>query len=457
MVGGKIDDLLNGNSGDFSMLLKPKKTGNIEDVKSINLADIIPDPNQVRRSENIGFSEEDNDEVTNLSDLIASIKSIGVRQPIILRKNPSSDKDAPPYMIVSGERRYRASLKAGLDKIPAIIREYEDEYDVKYDQITENIQRVDLTNFDIAFFIQALKDNYQKQYNKKLQNQQIAKLLGKSQKWVTEVSVFADCPSELLPYFKDGTVAPSLRLGYELINAWNREPKIVAEWFNDARQTTGHIDRTLTATLPDYIAMKKGIVKLKTDSEQQEIQVPDNDDFSESTEDLDENDAETANTIENGQNEETASEEYSELNEREKSAVPKMAPAVQQRSDHTAGLGKPDFTDRDTRTGHDLSDRIKESNNDSFNDEDDTVDDYSNDSATGRSEKIMPNNQQHMLGFSHIACTYNDPDDEENSGDYILDLTVVCSKKEFGHIYNKEKDLAMDVPLYKLTLLQIVE
>lgn len=442
----KIQELLNGTGTNLSDLLKPNSQGNLENVKSINLTDIMPDPDQVRRSENVGFSEEMDEEITNLSDLIASIKAIGVRQPIIVRNNPDKDSSCK-YMIVSGERRYRASLKAGLEKIPAIVRDYDNEYDVKYDQITENIQRVDLTNFDIAFFIQTLKDNYLKENNKKLSNNQIAKLLGKSPKWVTEVSVFAECPTELLPYFKDGTVAQSLRLGYELINAWNREPEIVSAWFNDMRQTSGHIDRTMTASLSSYIATKKGLISEKKDPEFRIPEVEDEEDLPTKEADQEESSEEQENS-----DSEPLSDEYPDKEDKEKSAVPKMVPASQERSDHTAGLGKPDFTDADTRVSHDMSDRIRE-------DESSSEELYDEDNGkTSAPQRVEVNQQSSSLGFSKIYCTYADPDDEkEDAEGYILDLTVICSDKKLGHIISLDKSVEMDVPLSLLNLLEIKE
>ena len=129
-----------------------------------------------------------------------------------------------------------------------------------------------------------------------------------------------------------------------------------------------------------------------------------------------------------------------------------MVPASQERSDHTAGLGKPDFTDADTRVSHDMSDRIRE-------DESSSEELYDEDNGkTSAPQRVEVNQQSSSLGFSKIYCTYADPDDEkEDAEGYILDLTVICSDKKLGHIISLDKSVEMDVPLSLLNLLEIKE
>ena len=83
----------------------------ISKLKELNIEDIIADPEQPRRH----FDEK------ALNDLANSIKIHGVLQPIVVVKNGNK------YIIVAGERRYRASNLAKLDKIPAIIRDLSDQ------------------------------------------------------------------------------------------------------------------------------------------------------------------------------------------------------------------------------------------------------------------------------------------------------------------------------------------
>ena len=96
-------------------------------VENLDLGLIIPDPMQPRKSYN----------ELKLQGLADSIKEFGVLQPITVRK---SGKE---YIIVMGERRYRASKIAGKQTIPAIVRKYENN-DVLELQIIENLQRQDV-------------------------------------------------------------------------------------------------------------------------------------------------------------------------------------------------------------------------------------------------------------------------------------------------------------------------
>jgi ParB family chromosome partitioning protein len=100
------------------------------------IKDIRPNPAQPRRT----FSEDE------LDELAASIKQRGVLQPILLRPDP----DAPNrYQIVAGERRWRAAQRAGLEVIPAVVRDM-DELQLLEVGIIENVQRSDLNPIEEA-------------------------------------------------------------------------------------------------------------------------------------------------------------------------------------------------------------------------------------------------------------------------------------------------------------------
>ena len=99
-----------------------------DEVAQLPISKIVPNKYQPR---NI-FNDE------KIVELSESIKEHGVIQPIVVRKF----KDG--YEIIAGERRYRASKLVGLDKVPAIIREYDDKQSASI-AIVENIQREDLT------------------------------------------------------------------------------------------------------------------------------------------------------------------------------------------------------------------------------------------------------------------------------------------------------------------------
>lgn len=103
-------------------------------IQELNLADIRPNPFQPRTE----FDEE------ALSELAASIKAIGIVQPITVRA-----VEEGKYEIIAGERRFRASKLAGLSTIPAYIRKTEDDSLLEL-ALIENIQREDLNAIEVA-------------------------------------------------------------------------------------------------------------------------------------------------------------------------------------------------------------------------------------------------------------------------------------------------------------------
>ena len=137
-------------------LLDDEKSNN-EIVRSININEIEPNKKQARKI----FDEE------ALTELANSIKEYGLIQPIVVAKKDNY------YEIVAGERRWRASKKAGLTEIPVIIKE-DDERRNKEISLIENIQREDLNPVEKARGIKLLMEEYD------LTQVSVAEILGKS-------------------------------------------------------------------------------------------------------------------------------------------------------------------------------------------------------------------------------------------------------------------------------------
>jgi len=131
-------------------------------AQEIDIASIIPNANQPRKV----FDE------TALNELVNSIRIHGVITPIILVRR------ADKYMIIAGERRWRAAKRAGLIKIPAIVRDYTDK-EIKEISLIENLQREDLNPIETANAIKQLMDEY------KYTQEQVAERIGKSRSAVT--------------------------------------------------------------------------------------------------------------------------------------------------------------------------------------------------------------------------------------------------------------------------------
>lgn len=128
-----------------------------ESVLQLPLDLVQPNPNQPRKN----FSEEP------LKELSDSIKVHGVIQPIVVHKTGSK------YTIIAGERRYRASLMAGLDTIPAIVKKYT-QREIKEISIIENLQREDLNPIEAARAIKQLMEEFN------FTQEKVADRLGKS-------------------------------------------------------------------------------------------------------------------------------------------------------------------------------------------------------------------------------------------------------------------------------------
>jgi ParB family chromosome partitioning protein len=133
-----------GRGLDALLSMDEIQTDGSSSINEIELSKIVVNPNQPRRE----FDE------TALQELSESIAEIGIIQPITLRK--ISDDE---YQIIAGERRYRASLRAGLKTIPAYIRTANDE-SVMAMALIENIQREDLNSVEIALAYQHLIEQY---------------------------------------------------------------------------------------------------------------------------------------------------------------------------------------------------------------------------------------------------------------------------------------------------------
>lgn len=155
---------------------KQEKEDNvIEKVVELNITEVEPMLNQPRKI----FDKEKMDELTN------SIKENGVIQPILVVK------DINGYTIVAGERRWRAAKAAGLETIPAIIKDYTDNKK-KQVALIENIQREDLNVVEVA---QAIKELMEMEgYT----NSDVAKITGKNISTISNLIRLLKLPDEIL-------------------------------------------------------------------------------------------------------------------------------------------------------------------------------------------------------------------------------------------------------------------
>lgn len=170
-----------GRGLDALITMDDLKTGGSSSICEIALSKIQPNPEQPRSA----FDEAALDELT------VSIKALGVIQPITVRETGNDQ-----YMIISGERRYRASLKAGLTQIPAYVKTAADENVVEM-ALIENIQREDLNAIEIALAYQKLIENYG------LTQEQLSERVGKKRTTIANYVRLLKLPAEIQMGLKD--------------------------------------------------------------------------------------------------------------------------------------------------------------------------------------------------------------------------------------------------------------
>ena len=156
----------------------------MEEFKSVQIKDIQKNPYQPRKE----FSEE------KIQELAQSIKENGLIQPIIVRKSPVLG-----YEILAGERRYRASIAAGLSEVPVIVKQLSDQ-DMMLHSIIENLQRENLNPIEEAKAYQSLID-------KGFTHTEIAEKMGKSRPYITNLVRLLGLPKHILTEVESGKLS----------------------------------------------------------------------------------------------------------------------------------------------------------------------------------------------------------------------------------------------------------
>ena len=156
-------------------------TGGSSSINEVELSKIVNNPEQPRTV----FDQE------ALEELAASIKALGIIQPITLREI-QDDK----YQIISGERRFKASLLAGLTSVPAYIKKADDENMMEM-ALIENIQREDLNAIEIALAFQTLIDRHN------LTQEKLSERIGKKRTTIANFLRILRLPAEIQIGLKD--------------------------------------------------------------------------------------------------------------------------------------------------------------------------------------------------------------------------------------------------------------
>ncbi len=165
--------------------------GGIEDVAvtgrvaELPISEIYPNPDQPRKA----FDEN------AMNDLTNSIREHGVISPIVVNRNADGT-----YMIIAGERRYRAARRAGLERVPVIIKEL-DEKRIRELALIENLQREDLNPIEAAYAMKKLMEDYG------LTQEALAERLGKSRPAIANTLRLLSLADEVIALVREGKLS----------------------------------------------------------------------------------------------------------------------------------------------------------------------------------------------------------------------------------------------------------
>lgn len=154
-------------------------------VQTLKLSEIEPNKNQPRKD----FDEE------KLAELAQSINEHGIIQPLVVRPMTNGR-----YVLVAGERRWRAARMAGLSEAPVVIREMSDS-EMAEIALIENLQREDLNPIEEAFGYKELMDKFD------LTQDEVAKRVNKSRPAVANALRLINLPESVYPYIRSGKIS----------------------------------------------------------------------------------------------------------------------------------------------------------------------------------------------------------------------------------------------------------
>ena len=183
-LGALLGDDVVAEAAQEAQAESQQPAGSVDAVRMLPIGQIDPNRDQPRRS----FDEE------GLKELAASIEAVGVLQPIIVA--PSGER----FTIIAGERRYRASRLAGLDEIPAIVRDWDSQKRLEA-ALIENLQRDDLNPVEEAMGVRQLMDEAG------LTQEKAAERLGKSRPAVANLLRLLTLPDSVKQLLAEGKLS----------------------------------------------------------------------------------------------------------------------------------------------------------------------------------------------------------------------------------------------------------
>jgi ParB family transcriptional regulator, chromosome partitioning protein len=202
-----------------------------ETVITVPITDVIPAPDNPRQS------------LGNLDELIASIRTVGILQPLVVVRQVGP----PRFMIVCGERRWAAALEVGLRTIPCVVRELTESQRVEA-MLIENLQRSNFTRLEEAHA-------YQHLLSLGLTQVEIARRVGKSQSYVCRRLLLLALPEAVRQQVDRGEVPVEQALGYQAVpaaDAFAADEALQKTWVVLRQAVLDHGDRRLVRLLRDF-------------------------------------------------------------------------------------------------------------------------------------------------------------------------------------------------------------
>ena len=203
-LGRGLEQLFNDEGLNFdtieNSIIEEAKTN--DQIVEIDLSELRANPYQPRKN----FDEE------ALNELASSIKEHGVFQPIIVKKSIKG------YEIIAGERRFRASKLAGMQTIPAIVKDFSDE-EMMQIALLENLQRENLTSIEEAKAYKSIIESMN------ITQDELAKKVGKSRSHVTNILGLLKLPASV----QDMVLYNKLSMGHARVLSKLDDPKTIED------------------------------------------------------------------------------------------------------------------------------------------------------------------------------------------------------------------------------------
>ena len=218
-------------AGTHASPLRGRHSPDREDVLHVPVADVIPAPDNPRES------------LDGLDDLVASIRSVGVLQPLLVVRQ----EGPPDFKIVCGERRWAAALEAGLETVPVLVRRLTEQERVEA-MLIENLQRSNFTRLEEARALQQLMDLG-------LTQTEVARRVGKSQSYVCRRLMLLGLPEHVREQVERRQLPVEQALGYQSVppeDAFAADEALQRAWVQLRQEILDREDRRLLRLLREF-------------------------------------------------------------------------------------------------------------------------------------------------------------------------------------------------------------